>query len=67
MKIIRINFSLLILRINKDSVKANFFYPISLFSWITSSNKIDITNLSVKLIVQMYKDLKQDYDRKYRI
>ena len=67
MKIVKINNSLLLLRINKDSVKANFFYPISLFNWIISSNTIDLKGMTVKLVIQLYKDLQKEYDKKYRV
>lgn len=67
MKILRINKSLLLLRINKNSVKCNFFYPISLFRWIVSNNTIDLTDITVKIAIQVYKDLEKEYDKKYRI
>jgi hypothetical protein len=67
MKIIKINKSFLILNIKKDSVKCFFFYPISLFSWLSSKNELSLSELTIKLVVEVYKDLEKDYDRKYRI
>lgn len=67
MKILRINNSLLLLRINKDKVKCNFFYPISLFNWIHIKNTIELKDITVKLVVQIYKDLEKEYVGKYRI
>jgi hypothetical protein len=67
MKIIRINKSFLILSIKKDSVKCYFFYPISLFIWLSSKNELSLRELTIKLVVEVYKDLEKDYDRKYRI
>ena len=67
MKIIKINKSFLILSIKKDSVKCYFFYPISLFSWLSSINELSLRDLTIKLVVEVYKDLEKDYDRKYRI
>lgn len=67
MKIIKIGSSLLLLRINKNNVKCLYLYPISLFNWIASKNTIDLTNLTVRLVVQVYEDLKKDYDKKYKI
>lgn len=67
MKILKINNSLLLLRINKDKVKCNFFYPISLFNWIHIKNTIELKDATVKIIVQIYKDLEKDYGRVYRV
>ena len=67
MKILKINNSLLLLRINKDKVKCNFFYPISLFNWIHIKNTIELKDVTVKLIFQIYKDLEKEYVGKYRI
>ncbi len=67
MKIININGSLLLLRINKDKVKCYFFYPISLFNWICTKNEFELKELTVKLIVQTYQEIKKDNDRKYRV
>ena len=67
MKILKINNSLLLLRINKDKVKCNFFYPISLFNWIHVKNTIELKDATVKLVVQIYKDLEKEYAGKYRI
>jgi len=67
MKIIKINKSFLILSIKKDSVKCFFFYPIYLFSWLSSKNELSLSELTIKLVVEVYKDLEKDYDRKYRV
>lgn len=67
MKILIINKSLLLLRINKNNVKCNFFYPISLFNWIVSNSVIDLKEVTVKIAIQVYKDLEKEYDRKYRV
>ena len=67
MKIIKINKSFLILIIKKDSVKCFFFYPISLFCWLSSKNELSLSELTIKLVVEVYKDLEKDYDRKYRV
>jgi len=67
MKILRINNSILFLKVRKDFVKCYFFYPISIFNWIYTSNTIELTDVTVKLVVEVYKDLQKDYDRKYNI
>lgn len=67
MKIVNINGSLLLLRINKTSVKCCYFYPISLFNWIFTKNEFELKDLTVKLIVQVYEDIQKDNDRKYRV
>jgi len=67
MKIINIKGSFLLLRINKDSVKCYFFYPLGLFNWIYTNNEFELKELTVKLIVQVYEGIKKDNDKKYRI
>ena len=67
MKIINIKGSLLLLRINKNNVKCYYFYPISLFNWIFTKNEFELKDLTVKLIVQVYEEIKKDNDRKYRV
>ena len=67
MKIVNIKGSLLLLRINKNSVKCYYFHPISLFNWIFTKNEFELKDLTVKLIVQVYQDIQKDNDRKYRI
>ena len=67
MKIVNIKGSLLLLRINKNSVKCYYFYPISFFNWIFTKNEFELKDLTVKLIVQVYEDIQKDNDRKYRI
>lgn len=67
MKIINIKGSLLLLRINKNNVKCYYFYPISLFNWIFTKNNFELKELTVKLVVQTYQEIKKDNDKKYRI
>ena len=67
MKIININGSLLLLRINKNRVKCYYFYPISFLNWIFTKNNFELKELTVKLIVQVYEEIKKDNDRKYRV
>jgi len=67
MKIINIKGSFLLLRINKNSVKCYFFYPLGLFNWIYTKNVFELKELTVKLIVQVYEGIKKENDRKYRI
>jgi len=67
MKIINIKGSFLLLRINKDSVKCYFFYPLGLFNWIYTKNEFELKELTVKLIVQVYEGIKKENDKKYRI
>ena len=67
MKIINIKGSFLLLRINKDSVKCYYFYPISFFNWIYTKNSFELKDLTVKLIVQTYEEIKKENDRKYRV
>ena len=67
MKIINIKGSLLLLRINKNSVKCYYFYPIGLFNWMFTKNEFELKDLTVKLIVQVYEEIKKDNDRKYRV
>jgi len=67
MKIININGSILLLRINKNSVKCYFFYPLGLFNWICTKNTFELKELTIKLIVQVYEGIQKDNDRKYRV
>lgn len=67
MKIINIKDSLLLLRINKNNVKCYYFYPISFLNWIFTKNNFELKELTVKLIVQVYEEIKKDNDRKYRV
>jgi hypothetical protein len=67
MKIINIKGSLLLLRINKNSVKCYFFYPLGFFNWIFTKNEFELKELTVKLVVQVYKDIQKDNDRIYRV
>ena len=67
MKIVNIKGSLLLLRINKNSVKCYYFYPISFFNWIFAVNEFELKDLTVKLVVQVYEDIQKDNDRKFRI
>ena len=67
MKIINIDGSLLLLRINKDKVKCYYFYPLSYFNWIFTKNTFELKKLTVKLVVQTYQEIKKDNDRKYRV
>ena len=67
MKIINIKGSLLLLRINKNSVKCYYFYRISWVNWIFAKNEFELKNLTVKLIVQVYEDIQKDNDKRYRI
>ena len=67
MKIVNIKGSLLLLRINKNSVKCYYLYRISFFNWIFTKNEFELKDLTVKLIVQVYEDIQKDNDRKYRI
>ena len=67
MKIINIKGSFLLLRINKTSVKCYFFYPLGFFNWIFTKNEFELKELTVKLVVQVYKDIQKDNDKKYRI
>lgn len=67
MKLINIKGSFLLLRINKDSVKCYYFYPISFFNWIYTKNKFELKELTVKLIVEVFEGIKKDNDRKYRV
>ena len=67
MKIVNIKGSLLLLRINENSVKCYYFYPISWFNWIFTKNEFELKDLTVKLIVQVYEDIQKDNDQRYRI
>lgn len=67
MKIINIKGSFLLLRINKNSVKCYFFYPLGFFNWIFTKNEFELKELTVKLVVQVYKDIQKDNDRIYRV
>lgn len=67
MKLINIKGSLLLLKINKDSVKCYYFYPLSWFNWIYTKNTFELKNLTIKLIVQVYEDIQKDNDRIYRV
>ncbi len=67
MKIINIKGSFLFLKLNKDSVKCYFFYPLGLFNWICTRNVFELKDLTVKLIVQTYEEIKKENDRKYRV
>jgi hypothetical protein len=67
MKIVNIKGSLLLLRINKNSVKCYYLYPISWVNWIFTKNEFELKNLTVKLIVQVYQDIQKDNDQRYRI
>lgn len=67
MKIINIKGSFLLLRINKDSVKCYYFYPLGFLNWMYAKNIFDLEKLTVKLIIQVYQDIQKDYDRKYRV
>lgn len=67
MKIVNIKGSLLLLRINKNSVKCYYFYPISWVNWIFTKHKFELKNLTVKLIVQVYQDIEKENGRKFRI
>lgn len=67
MKIININGSLLLLRINKDKVKCYYFYPLSWFNWIFTKNTFELKELTIKLVVQTYQEIKKENDRKYRV
>lgn len=67
MKLINIKGSFLLLRINKDSVKCYYFYPIGLFNWIFTKNSFELKELTIKLVVQVFEGIKKDYDRKYRV
>lgn len=69
MKIINIKGSFLLLRINKNSVKCYYFYPLSWFNWIFTKNEFEfeLKELTVKLVVQVYKDIQKDNDRIYRV
>lgn len=67
MKIVNIKGSLLLLRINKNSIKCYYFYRISFFNWIFTVNEFELKDLTVKLIVQVYEDIQKDNDQRYRI
>ena len=67
MKIINIKGSFLLLRINKDSVKCYYFYPISLFNWIYTKNSFELKELTIKLVVQTYQEIEKENGRKYRV
>ena len=67
MKIVNIKGSLLLLRINENSVKCYYLYPISWFNWIFTKNEFELKNLTVRLTVQVYQDIQKDNDRKYRV
>ena len=67
MKLINIKGSFLLLRINKDSVRCYYFYPLGLFNWIFTKNKFELKDLTIKLVVQTYQEIKKDNDRKYRV
>jgi hypothetical protein len=67
MKIININGSLLLLRINKDNVKCYYFYPLSWFNWIFTKNTFELKELTIKLVVQTYQEIKKENDRKFRV
>lgn len=67
MKIINIKGSFLLLRINKDSVKCYYFYPISFFNWIYTKNTFELKELTIKLVVEVFQGIKKDNDRKYRV
>jgi len=67
MKIINIKGSFLLLRIKKDSVNCYYFYPISLFNWIYTKNSFELKELTIKLVVQTYQEIKKYNDRKYRV
>ena len=67
MKRINIKGSLLLLRINKDSVTCYYFYPLSWFNWIYTKNSFELKELTVKLIVEVFEGIKKDNDKKYRI
>lgn len=67
MKIINIKGSFLLLRINKDSVKCFYFYPLGLFNWIFAKNTFELKDLTIKLVVQTYEEIKKENDRKYRV
>lgn len=67
MKIINIKGSFLLLRINKNSVKCYFFYPLGFFNWIFTKNEFELKELTIKLVVQVYKDIQKDNDRIYRV
>lgn len=67
MKIINIKGSFLLLRINKDSVKCYYFYPIGLFNWICTKNSFELKELTIKLVVQTYQEIEKENGRKYRV
>ncbi len=67
MKILKLSNSLLFLRIEKESVKCFFIYFISWNSWVTSKSKIGLKDITVKIAVQVYKDLVDEWNRKYRV
>ena len=67
MKIVNIKGSLLLLRINKDSVTCYYFYPLSWFNWIYTKNSFELKELTIKLVVQTYQEIKKENDRKYRV
>lgn len=67
MKIINIKGSFLLLRINKDSVKCYYFYPLSWFNWIYTKNSFELKELTIKLVVQTYQEIKKENDRKFRV
>lgn len=67
MKIINIKGSFLLLRINKDSVKCYYFYPISFFNWIYTKNSFELKELTIKLVVQTYQEIEKENGRKYRV
>lgn len=67
MKIINVKGSFLLLRINKDSVKCYYFYPISFFNWIYTKNSFELKELTIKLVVQTYQEIEKENGRKYRV
>ena len=67
MKIINIKGSLLLLRINKDSVTCYYFYPLSWFNWIYTKNSFELKELTIKLVVQTYQEIEKENGRKYRV
>jgi len=61
--------SLLLFRINtnKDTVKCVFVFFVSWLNWKIERNTIDISKLPMIKVIELFKNLSNDYDRKYRV
>ena len=61
--------SLLLFRINtnKDTVKCVFIFFISWLNWKIEINTIDISKLPMSKVIELFQNIENDYNLKYRI